>query len=205
MKLPGELVIGRFGAAPISVHWSALLAIPFAWAATGSMPGGLVGFAAYVCLLLVHELGHALVARANGLSVFSVQAFWLHGLCTYESARSRGAEIAVAWGGVAAQLLLFLVALALAKATTLITGDVPVLLQPLFFIWVPLNLLILFYNLLPIPPLDGAKAWGVLPLLWRRATARKPAALPPRRRATRDSPENVVSLEQRRESRGRKP
>jgi stage IV sporulation protein FB len=205
LKFHGELVIGRFDHAPVSVHWSALLAFPFAWAATGSVLGGLVGFAAYVALMLVHELGHAVTARANGLRVISIQAFWLHGSCTYESARAGAADLAVAWGGVAAQFLLFLIALALAKSTVVITDEIPSLLQPLFFVWIPLNLLSIFYNLLPIPPLDGAKAWAVLPLMWRRATARKPAALPPRLRSAPDPADKVVSLDERRERRTKSP
>jgi stage IV sporulation protein FB len=187
------------------VHWSALLAFPFAWAATRSVLAGLVGFIAYVSLLLVHELGHAIAAKANGLRVFSLQAFWLHGTCTYESARTPLSDVAVAWGGVAAQFLLFLAALALAKATTLAVGEIPLLIQPLFFIWVPINLLMIFLNLLPVPPLDGAKAWRAIPLLWRRALSRKPV-LPARRERTRDSsPEKVVSMELRRASRKKEP
>ena len=205
MRSRSELVVGRFGSAPISVHWSALLAFPFAWAATRSVLAGLVGFMAYVSLLLVHELGHAVTAKANGLRVFSLQAFWLHGACTYEPARTPLSDVAVAWGGVAAQLLLFLAALVLAKATVLVVGEIPLLVQPLFFIWVPINLLMIFFNLLPIPPLDGARAWRALPLLWRRAFARK--RLPPvRREPTRDtSGEKVVSMELRRASRKKEP
>lgn len=205
MKFRSTLVIGRYGSAPISVHWSALLAFPLAWAATRSVFAGLVGLVAYVSLMLVHELGHAVAARANGLRVFSLQAFWLHGACTYEPGRTPLSDVAVAWGGVAAQFLLFLAALGLAKATALVVGEIPLLLQPLFFVWVPINLFMIFFNLLPIPPLDGAKAWRALPLLWRRASSRKPVSPARRVRTSAASPEKVVSIELRRASRKKPP
>ena len=156
---------------------------------------------AYVSLLLVHELGHAVTAKANGLRVFSLQAFWLHGACTYEPGRGPISDVAVAWGGVTAQFLLFLAALGLAKANALAVGAIPLVVQPLFFIWVPINLLMIFLNLLPIPPLDGANAWRALPLLWRRVLTRKPVSRARRARASRSSAEKVVSMELRRASR----
>jgi stage IV sporulation protein FB len=201
MRFRREWVIGRYGAAPISVHWSALLAFPFAWVASGSVLGGVSGFIAYVTLILVHELGHAVVATANGLRVFSLQALCVHGECAYESGRTPLSDVAVAWGGVAAQFLLFLLAWVLAKATAFAAGEIPLAIQPAFFVWVPINLLIIFVNLLPIPPLDGAKAWRAIPLLWRRLSRRSPGSPVSRRRDTDASSAKVVSMELQRVSR----
>lgn len=178
MKIRKELVVGRFAGAPISLHWSALLAFPIAWAATQSVVAGLVGLFAYLTLIFVHELGHAVIARASGAEVISIELYWLHGLCRIEHPRSLGVSVAIAWGGVAAQFLLLLFALILIKATTVVLGEIPLVLRPLFVCWVLLNLPMIVGNLMPIEPLDGATAWRVIPMLWRQVRRRKQKSKP---------------------------
>ncbi len=183
-----------------------MLAFPCAWATTGSAIAGLVGLIAFVSLILIHELGHALVARAYGLRVFSIRAFWLHGLCTYQSSESQQANVAIAWGGVAAQATLLVFAFLLARVTVVAIGEIPAVLAPLFLVWIPINFFNIFSNLLPIPPLDGAMAWRILPMLWRKLAARKSNSLAPPAKTLPVTEEliatkNVVSIEAHRAKR----
>ena len=182
MKLRSNVKLFKFHNAPVFAHWTVLLAFPLGWATEKSLLGALVAQGAFLVLMLAHELGHAFVARRCRLPVYSLHLYAIHGLCSYGAPRREGSDVAVAWGGVAAQAVLFFVALLLAKGFSL-TGGIPLSLAPAFDVWVPINMLIAFCNLLPIQPLDGAKAWRFIPLtfsgamVWLKARfRRKPSA-----------------------------
>lgn len=211
MHQPREFVIGYFGRAPITVHWSVLLALPISWLLTKNFIDGLAGFVAYLALVLAHELGHAVVARRHHTTVLAIKVYWLHGLCIYEAPNSFEIESRIAWGGVVAQLLLFGFVALFASTAWLINMTLPAFLSPMFFIWMPFNLLLACNNMLPVLPFDGAKAWRLLPILFRRkfrfskrqkpfATKRKPVA---KTFVSDGDAEKVVSLALERIARGK--
>jgi Zn-dependent protease len=182
LKLHSNVRLFKFHNASVYAHWTVLLAFPLGWATEKSLLGALVAQAAFLALMLAHELGHAFVARLCGLPVRSLHLYAIHGLCSYGAPRRESQDIGVAWGGIAAQAGVFFVALLLAKSMSL-TGGIPRSLAPAFDVWVPINMLVAFCNLLPIPPLDGAKAWRFIPLtsraimaLVKARTRRKPSA-----------------------------
>lgn len=189
VKIRKELKLFTFHGAPVLAHWSVLLAFPLGWAIEKSFLGALVAQAAFLVLMLAHELGHAFVARRLRLPVYSIELYAIHGLCRHGAPHREGADVAIAWGGVLAQGILFALALLLAKGLN-VSGGIPRTLAPAFDVWVPLNMLIAFCNLLPIPPLDGAKAWRVIPLGF--STLRRLATQRTRRRP---SAGRVVSME----------
>jgi hypothetical protein len=108
-----ELTLFRLFGAPVLVHWTVLLIVLLALLFSRDPLVLSAGFAAYLSLILVHEIGHACIARLNRLRVHELLVFPLHGWCRYQAGRTRGQDIAVAWGGVAAQAVLFAVAVAL--------------------------------------------------------------------------------------------
>ncbi len=150
----GYWVVGRLRGATIRLHWSILLSAlvlsRFHWS-----PGF---FLAYPCLILIHELGHALLVWRRGHTVVGVEASGLGGVCQWDGNASPFDEALIAWGGVLAQLVLYV-------TTQLL----------LLFIYQPhtafgwqvasaftdSNLYLIAINLLPIPPLDGARAWRI--------------------------------------------
>lgn len=69
----------------------------------------------------------------------------------------------IAWGGVAAQALLLAVAAPVSSAGLLTD---PFALR-LLSVFTSTNLLLIGLNLLPIPLLDGSRAWSAIPLWWR--------------------------------------
>ena len=63
--------------------------------------------------ILLHELGHALVARRNGIEVSGIELWLLGGLARMKPARTPQAELAVAAAGPLVSLALLLICLVL--------------------------------------------------------------------------------------------
>lgn len=174
-----EPTLFRLFGAPVSFHWSVLLIVLLALLFSRDPATVMSGIAAYLALIVAHEAGHAWVARHNRLRVHALRIFPLHGLCHYENARTPGQEIAVAWGGVGAQMLLFALAIALSLLSPHLPEPLRSPLGAVVLVWGPMNLLNAILNLLPIPPLDGRIAWGVVPWALQRLRRKRADHQPP--------------------------
>lgn len=167
-------IVAHWRGAPIRAH----LSIPVSAGVLIAFSGGraaMVQPLALLIIILVHELGHALIACRLGLEVEAIDLHGTGGECRVSEPPTQGAAIALAWGGVAGQMALFWVPDLLG-----LLG-----LEPQHFVWrsflavfIGPNLLLMLINLLPIAPLDGATAWKVFPWLWRRLRARKTSQKP---------------------------
>ncbi|MGO1069055.1 hypothetical protein [Lysobacter sp. CA199] len=195
----------RLFGAPVRVHWSVLLIVLLGLLFSRDPLVLLSALAAYIALIFAHEAGHAWVAVRNGLHVYELQIFPMHGWCLYQGGGTRGQEIAVAWGGVAAQALLFALAVALSKLSPGTGGPLSPILATVVLVWGPLNLLNAMVNLLPISPFDGRTAWRVFPWMAQRirdklrARPAPPSPKPASPRKTGD--DKIVSLDERRKRR----
>jgi Zn-dependent protease len=118
--------------------------------------------------LIVHELGHALVARLQGIDVRRIQLFLFGGLTQMSrDARSPGEEFKIAVAGplaTAGMVLLFAaVDLAIVGPNRLwhafrLDSSVKVTPVLLALSWLLLmNLIVLVFNLVPAFPLDGGR------------------------------------------------
>jgi Zn-dependent protease len=173
---------------PIFLHWTVLIGIPWFLYERRDVFDAALAFAAFCGLMLVHELGHAAVALWRGVDVFKIQLLLLHGYCEHDQPYYEADDVLIAWGGVAAQaVVLFAAWIADALFAPSAYGATDALLGVL----IEANLVILVINLIPVPPLDGAKAWRILPLLFVRTTrtplAMRLRALFARRARARDS------------------
>ncbi|HWY18761.1 MAG TPA: site-2 protease family protein [Solirubrobacteraceae bacterium] len=126
--------------------------------------------------VILHELGHALVARRNGLSVAGIDLWAFGGLTRMrEAPRTPGAQLQVAIAGPLVTLAV-IVACALAGgliapggrfaevATNEAIRPTPVLL---WLSWVAIvNAFVLLFNLIPAFPLDGGQIAQAL-IWWR--------------------------------------
>jgi hypothetical protein len=121
--------------------------------------------ASWLAIIAVHEWGHAFVAARVGARVVSVKIGLLHGLCEHEQVHSRGHDILIAWGGVAAQVVVAIPLLVLAES---MGSDLPQWLGPPVTYLGGYSLLIAACNLAPAPGFDGAKAWLFVPDLYYR-------------------------------------
>ena len=104
-------------------------------------------------LVVIHELGHAAVVKAVGARPVSIDLTGFGGLCRWDGRVSLISRSAIAWGGVAAQLVLL--------GAVELGG--PRLPTEVFWLGTISNAWMIAINLLPIEPLDGAEAW---PLPW---------------------------------------
>jgi Zn-dependent protease len=133
------------------------------------------GFVVAVCSavlffasLILHELGHALVARRNGIEIDGIDLWLLGGLARFrQDSRTPGQEFAIAAAGPAVSLVLAMLfaGLSLAVAGTSNALDVALLrngvdvsapLALLVFL-AEMNVWLFLFNLIPAFPLDGGR------------------------------------------------
>ena len=161
----GYYTIAHFRGAPIRLHWS----IPFGALVFGRfqiIPGFWLGF---FFLVLIHELGHAMVVRACGLRVNGIDIHGLGGQCRYDGHPSQLRIALIAWGGVWAQLVLFTAV----SLVLLFVQPKSAFAAQLIYAFTDANLYLAALNLLPIRPLDGADAWPLFGLLFERWKLRR--------------------------------
>src|SRR6185295_17493456 len=157
--------LGKWLGIPIVLHWTVLLGLPWLYYQTRDVAATAISFVAFFFLLLAHELGHAAVARWRGIPVRRIQRFFIHGSCTHDAPYYEADDVLIAWGGVAAQFVVLVVA---AAASVLMANASPVapgVTGPLFRVLIQTNIFMMIFNLIPVAPLDGAKAWRALFML----------------------------------------
>ncbi len=114
---------------------------------------GLVGALGLFLSVLVHELGHAVVARAYGVEVREITLWFLGGVAQFSAMpRQRGAEAVVAIVGPITSALLAL----LAGLSWRLAGGHDATLFLLTYLSVT-NAGLALFNLLPALPLDGGR------------------------------------------------
>jgi Zn-dependent protease len=162
----GTLTLGHIAGAPIRIHWTAPVGA-LLFGQLQFVPGFWIAF---LGLILLHELGHAAVVRAVGGRVRGVLVTGLGGECAYDGVTHPLRRALVAWGGVAAQLVVLMVTglllLVFGPPTSFFMADLASGLTTY-------NLVLVGLNLIPFPPLDGAEAWKLFPLLGQWWAARK--------------------------------
>lgn len=127
--------------------------------------------------VILHELGHALVARRNGLSVAGIDLWALGGLTRMrELPRTPGSQLRVAIAGPAVTFGLIVLSTLAAgldaprgRFAEVIIGSGGVRATPLL-VWlswvVVVNMFVLLFNLIPAFPLDGGQVAQAL-IWWR--------------------------------------
>ena len=140
----------RLGSAfgfPVEVNLSFLLLLGFVFIAFGGLPGVFIVLLAFGSVLL-HELGHALVARKLGVHVSGIELSFFGGAAKMvQMPRTANHELAIAAAGPAVSLVLGAIGLSLAALTHV----------ALFAYIGYTNLIIAGFNLLPALPMDGGR------------------------------------------------
>lgn len=150
---PYERDVGVIAGIPVRVSAGYLLFLWLALSASTQASTALISFAVYTISVLVHELGHGLVAKRFGLQPrIMLHAFG--GWCEHREAHSRDEDLRVVAGGPAAGLLLAAVSWAALQA---VPGDAPPWLWYTLASLASVNLWISLLNLLPVLPLDGGR------------------------------------------------
>jgi Zn-dependent protease len=136
--------------------------------------------------LVMHELGHALVARRNGLTVAGIDLWAFGGVTRASEAESPGVEFRVAAAGPLVTLAVILVCITAGELLAangshffdVAVGSVGVHASPavVWLSWVgTINALVLVFNLIPAFPLDGGRIAHAA--IWWRTGDRNRATL----------------------------
>ena len=168
--------IGRIAGIRISLNWSWLIIFALiVWSLYASIfpaqdPGlshttylamSVIAALFFFSSILLHELGHSIVARRNGMEIEGITLWLFGGVAQFrERFRSPGSEFRIGIAGPAVSLVLGTVFTGLAVLTSFPT-PVDGTLAWLGYI----NLLLLVFNMLPALPLDGGRVFRSA--LWR--------------------------------------
>jgi Zn-dependent protease len=175
----GDLKIGRLAGIPISIHplWLVIVAL-ITWSlgsvyypdqVSGIAPAAAYGLGLASALLLfasilLHELGHAVVARRAGVEIEGIELWLLGGVAKMKGAAHEAREelrFALAGPGVTVVIaLVFWVAVLALPAST------PDAVFALLAYQALINTAILVFNMLPAFPLDGGRV--LRSIIWQR-------------------------------------
>jgi Zn-dependent protease/predicted transcriptional regulator len=163
-----SFTIGRIAGISVGVNWSWLIVFALiAWTLAVSIfpstnPG--LGDGAYVAMaiiaallfftsLLLHEYGHALQARRDGMEIEGITLWLFGGVAKFRGMfPSAGAEFRIAIAGPLVSLVLGLLFLGVPMLLGL-----PATVDGVLFWLGSINIALLVFNLLPALPLDGGR------------------------------------------------
>jgi Zn-dependent protease len=133
--------------------------------------------------LILHELGHALVARRNGLTVAGIDLWAFGGITRVSEAESPGMEFRVAIAGPLVTFGVIVVCVLVGRLlangshfldVAVASGGVRATPALVWLSWVAtINALVLIFNLIPAFPLDGGRIAHAA--IWRRTGDRNRA------------------------------
>ena len=182
--LTGGVRILRIAGIPISVHasWLIVYALLTWTLAVGYFPralpgvseraswvGGLVGALLLFVSVLVHELSHAVVARAHGLRVRGITLHIFGGVSTLEDEPpTPRAEFLIAIVGPLTSFAIAVI-LAIVGSTTAIADGLP---AAIIRYLVSVNVAVGVFNLVPGFPLDGGRLLRAALWYWSGALTR---------------------------------
>ncbi len=171
----GSFRIGSLAGIPIRVHVLFLLLVAGLAFAPNTGTFELVALGVLVVCVVLHELGHALVARRFGIHVVDITLWPLGGMARLSHIpESSRVEACIAIAGPAVNVALALLAAPFLVATMAISrADSPV--AGFVFAFVLVNALMAGFNLLPAFPTDGGRlvrAWFARRHSWELATQR---------------------------------
>jgi Zn-dependent protease len=172
--------VARVDGVDINFHWSTfILGGLLVLSALPKLREALVAVGAYLSILLIHEWGHVVAARRRRCVAWSIEIYPILGLTRLSAPGSYFDECVIAWGGVLAQAV---VAAPLIAWVTLFGYTESEQTNAVLGLLGYFSAFIAVLNLMPVPRLDGAKAWFLIPMLLSRGIGawlrRSPRAAP---------------------------
>jgi len=168
-EVRGLFRVATVSGVPIFIHWSVVAIALFMLTGALKKPVmTVVAMASYLSILLVHESGHALVAKTKHCEVYSVELYPIHGLCCFAQPFNKRDHCVIAWGGVIAQVI---VAIPLVTYIAFLGYPSLEAIDPVFALLGFFSLFIAAINLLPMGRLDGVLVWQLFPLIvkdWKK-------------------------------------
>ena len=176
-RMAGTIRLFRVSGIDVEAHWSwTFIVVLLVWSLAVAVfpisnPGlsdttyaimGVAGALLLFASLALHELGHAVQARREGMPIEGITLWLLGGVSRFRGAfPSAGAELRIAIAGPLVSLALGVVMLAAALVIPL-----PGALDGVLHYLGAMNLVLLAFNLIPALPLDGGRVLRAS--LWAR-------------------------------------
>ena len=155
MLQSGYFQLGRWRGVPLRIHVLTPLGALF-FTGFRFEPGAWLGF---LLLVLLHEMGHALLVMRYRLHVSSIDLHAYGGVCHWSGKATTWERAVIAWGGVMAQVALLIVTVG---AIAILGPPRTMFARELVEVFTRTNLWLMLINLAPFPPLDGAEAWKIV-------------------------------------------
>ena len=149
----------RLAGIPVTVSVWFFVLVGFMGATAGSVAAGVMWISAVFIGLLIHEFGHALVAKYYRLRPSIVLHGW-GGLCHHAPARTAGQDILITAAGPGAGLIVG--GILYASGAHQLTGPSPGSLSIGLYYLTWINIVWSLANLIPLWPLDGGQIFQVV-------------------------------------------
>ncbi len=154
----GRFYLGHLGKTPVFVAPEAALNLLLVWMwCDKTLAGFLAVLMAFLVVILIHESGHAVLARAMGMQGISITLSAFGGFCSYGGDRQPKRELPIILAGCAFNLLTAL-GLWLIDRHLFNVDALDPLLARFYWATFSFSLVLGLFNLLPIYPLDGGQA-----------------------------------------------
>lgn len=157
--------IGKISGIPVRVHITLLIFLPlfaFSFAPTAGLGGlayGLLFAVGLFACVVLHEVGHSLVARAKGSRILEILLLPIGGMARLNQLPPRPIdEIQTALAGPAVSLVLGLAGWWFAPLVNLFSHPLALLLANLG----GFNIMLAFFNLIPSFPMDGGRVFRAI-------------------------------------------
>jgi len=144
--------IGSLWHAPVRLHWT----IPVGCLMFSSFNFVPATWVIFALLVLAHEVGHAIWVRRFNHRVVSIDVTGLGGMCRWAGHASGFESAVIAWGGILVQLAILLLTMV---GVALVGSPTNPIAAQIVYALTSSNIWLIVINLMPMPPLDGAKAW----------------------------------------------
>jgi Zn-dependent protease len=152
--------LGRVAGIDLFLHPSFLI-LPLLVLYQGGDAFSLVVMAAVFGCVVLHELGHALMARRYGIGTADITLYPIGGVARLNRMpRGAGPELAIALAGPAVNLVIAAMMWAGLEVFGPWLGDA--ILAALMFNLLWINLILLGFNMLPVFPMDGGRVLRAL-------------------------------------------
>lgn len=159
------VTVGHWRRVPIRLHAS----VPLGLYVLSGFQFNPLWWLCTLVLILLHELGHAFVVQLVGGRATEVMLTGFGGHCAWVGDVTPLGRAAIACGGLAAQLVLMLIALAVWGLGHWPEGEVA---NVVLYSATLRNAYLFAFNALPLSPLDGAEGWQFPYLLGQRLRTR---------------------------------
>lgn len=152
--------IGRVMGIDLYLHPTFLMLLAFIGAMQGGLESVLLASATFGCVLL-HELGHALMARRFGIETEDITLYPIGGMARLKRMpRAPGAELLIALAGPTVNVLI--VGMLVAALGVLDGSGLGLFLDHL----IQINIILAAFNLIPAFPMDGGRVLRALLSGW---------------------------------------